>query len=143
MQKLLLTLHVVAAIFLIGPLTAAVNQTARALRGSDAGLLRAHARLVTIYGWASLAVGVLGVALVRRAWHATFDEGWVVASLVLFVIASALLLGLLVPLLGRAVRIAEAGQSTRTLVGRAAAIGGTGSLLYLVIAVLMVYQPGG
>jgi uncharacterized membrane protein len=143
MRTLLLTAHVVAAIFIIGPLVAVANQAARALRDGEPGALRAQARLVRIYGWASLAVGVLGVALVRRAWRATFGEGWVIASLALFVVASALVLGLLVPLLGRAVGVAESGQPTRDLVGRAASVSGVGSLLYLAIAVLMVYQPGG
>jgi uncharacterized membrane protein len=143
MRTLLLTVHVVAAIFIIGPLVAVVNQTARALRDGDSGTLRAHSRLVRIYGWASLAVGVLGVGLVRRAWRATFGEAWVITSLALFVVASALVLGLLVPLLGRAVGIAESGRPTRDLAGRAAAVSGGGSLLYLAIAVLMVYQPGG
>jgi uncharacterized membrane protein len=143
MRTLLLTLHVVAAIFVIGPLVAAANQTGRALREADLGVLRALSRLVRIYGWASLAVGVLGVALVRRDWRTTFDEGWVIASLVLFVVASALVLGLLAPQLGRAVGIAEAGRPTRDLVGRVAPVGGVVSLLYLAVAVLMVSQPGG
>jgi uncharacterized membrane protein len=143
MHNLVLSLHVVAAVFIVGPLTALVNQTARALTRGDAAVLREQSRLVTIYGWSSLAVGVLGLGLVRRDWDVTFGEAWVLASLVLFMLASALVVGLLAPLLRRAVGAAGSGQPTRDLVGRAAGIGGTVSLLYLAITVLMVTQPGG
>jgi uncharacterized membrane protein len=142
-HTLLLTLHVVTAIFLIGPLATVVNQTARALRAGDVGVLRLQARLVTIYGWASLAVGLLGLGLVRREWEATFGQAWVIVSLVLFVVASALVIRLLAPLLRRAVATAESGTSTGELAGRAAALGGVVSLLYLSIAALMVSKPGG
>jgi uncharacterized membrane protein len=143
MRNLLLVLHVVAAIFLVGPLAAVANQAARALRNGDSGVLRNQSRLVTIYGWASLVVGLLGAALVRGEWGATFGEAWVIASLVLFMVASALLLGLLAPLLRRAAGTAESGHATGGLAARAAPLGGIVSLCYVAIAVLMVYQPGG
>jgi hypothetical protein len=38
MQKLLMTLHIVTAIFVIGPLVAAANQAARVLKDGDAGV---------------------------------------------------------------------------------------------------------
>jgi uncharacterized membrane protein len=139
----LLTLHVVLAIFLVGPLVAAANQSARALTDADAGALRMISRTVTIYGWASLAVGVLGLGLVRREYGDEFSDGWLIVSIVLFVLASVLVLTLLAPVLRRAVRLATGGSTTRDLVGRAAAVAGVASLCYLVIAVLMVWQPGG
>jgi uncharacterized membrane protein len=142
MQKLVLTLHVIAAIFVIGPLVALANQTGRALTGGEPVLLRSQSRLVTIYGWNSLVVGILGVALVRRQWRTTFGEAWVIASLILFAVATAVVLALLAPLLRRAAGRAESGQPTRDLAARAAPLGGLVSLLYLAIAVLMVYQPG-
>jgi uncharacterized membrane protein len=142
MRTAILTLHVIAAIFVIGPLVALANQAARLLAGGDPALLRSQARLVTIYGWNSLVVGILGVALVRRSWDATFGEAWVVASLVMFVVATVLVLGLLAPLLRRAAGEAESGQPTGALVGRAAPVGGLASLLYLATAVLMVAHPG-
>src|SRR5215468_3483702 len=142
MRTLLLTLHVVTSIFVIGPLAAVGNQAARALTSGDASMLRSQARLVTIYGWASLVVGILGIALVRGAWGATFGEAWVIASLVLFVAASAIVLGLLAPLLRRAAGTAESGQPTRDMVARVAPPAGIVSLLYIATAVLMVYHPG-
>jgi uncharacterized membrane protein len=143
MRTLLLTLHVVAAIFVIGPLVAAANQAARALRESDLGALRTISRLVTIYGWASLSVLLFGIALVRKEWQAEFSDAWVLISLGLYAIAFVLVIGQLVPALGRAVTTAESGGSTEASVGRVAALGGVISLLYVAIAVLMVYKPGG
>ena len=57
-MRAVLVIHVVLAIFLIGPLVAAANQVARELRGGSAGTLRLLSRTVMIYGWASLLVGI-------------------------------------------------------------------------------------
>jgi uncharacterized membrane protein len=139
MRTLLLTLHVVAAIFLIGPLVAVANGAARAVRSGDAGALRAVTRTLTIYGWASLLVLVFGGALLGD--EDGLDETWVVVSLILFGVAFGLVVGLLLPTLRRAVSLAERGGGAAALAGRAAAYAGAASLLYVVIAVLMVYQP--
>jgi uncharacterized membrane protein len=168
MENLLLALHVVAAIFLIGPLVAAANQAARVLRGGDTGALASLARLVTVYGWASLLVGVFGAGLVQDRYEHTWGQAWLPISLVLFLVASALVIGVLAPLLRRAVSTAGSGgpagganagaaaaggDAAATggagggggagLAGRAAAVGGVLSLCYVAIAVLMVYKPGG
>jgi uncharacterized membrane protein len=140
MEKLLLTLHVVTAIFVIGPLVAAANQAPRALRSGDAGAVRTLARLVTVYGWTSLAVAVFGAGLVQKKYDHEWSEAWLPISLVLFVVAAALVLGLLAPLLRRA---AAAAGGSAELAGRAAAVAGVASICYVAIAVLMVYQPGG
>lgn len=142
MRTLLLTLHVVLAIFLIGPLVMAVNQAARSLGEGDTGALRLLARTVTIYGWGSLAVAVAGFGLVQGRYGNEFSDGWLLASIALFVVATVLVVAVLAPLLQRAVRTAAGGGSTRELVARAASLGGVASLCYLVIAVLMVWQPG-
>jgi uncharacterized membrane protein len=135
--RALLVVHVVLAIFVIGPLVAAANQVAGSLRGgSDAGVRRMLARTVTVYGWGSLLVAVFGFGLVRDEF--SFSDGWLIASIALFVVASVLVLGLLVPLLRRA---ATGRGETAALAPRAAAIGGVASLCYVVIAILMVWKP--
>jgi uncharacterized membrane protein len=144
MEKVLLSLHVVAAIFIVGPLVAAANQAARALRDRDAGALRPLSRLVTVYGWASLVVAVFGAGLVQDKYDHKWSEAWLIVSLVLFLIASALVIGVLAPLLRRAVGTAgDAAADLAGRAGRAAAVGGVVSLCYVAIAVLMVTQPGG
>ena len=161
-MRAVLVIHVVLAIFLIGPLVAAANQVARELRGGSAGTVRLLVRTVTVYGWASLLVGVVGFGLVRDRF--SFSDGWLVASIVLFVVASVLVLALLVPLLRRAAAAAPAGTGpatgaatgdtagdtggdtagdTAALAPRAAALAGVASLCYVAIAVLMTWKPGG
>jgi hypothetical protein len=116
--RALLVVHVVLAIFLIGPLVAAANQVARSLRGGSGDTLRLLARMITIYGWASLLVALFGFGLVRDRF--SFSDGWLIASIVLFVVASVLVLGLLAPMLRRAV-----GTTTGTITGTIAGTTGT------------------
>jgi uncharacterized membrane protein len=146
--RAVLVIHVVLAIFLIGPLVAAANQVARELRGGSAGTVRLLARTVTVYGWASLLVGIVGFGLVRDRF--SFSDGWLIASIVLFVVASVLVLALLAPLLRRATAAAPTGTGTGSATGdtavlapRAAALAGVASLCYVAIAVLMTWKPGG
>ena len=147
-MRAVLVIHVVLAIFLIGPLVAAANQVARELRAGSAGTVRLLARTVTIYGWASLLVGIVGFGLVRDRF--SFSDGWLITSIVLFVVASVLVLALLAPLLRRAAAAAPTGTGTGAAAGdtaalarRAAALAGIASLCYVAIAVLMTWKPGG
>lgn len=137
----MLTVHVVLAIFLIGPLVSAANQAPRALRDGDAGALRLLARTVTVYGWASIAVAVIGFGLVQRRYGNEFTDAWLIVSILLSVVATLLVVLLLAPLL-RGAAAAAGGGSTAHLAGRVGALAGAGSLCYLVIAILMVWQPG-
>lgn len=142
MRTTLLVLHIALAIFLIGPIATAINQGARALLGGDPGGLKLLARTTTIYGWASLLVALFGLLLVRDDYGNSWSDGWLIASIVLFAIATVLVVAILSPLLRGAVRTAVAGGATRGLAPRAAMISGIASLCYVTIAVLMVWQPG-
>ena len=133
-MRAVLVIHVVLAIFLIGPLVAAANQVARALRGGSGETVRLLSRTVTVYGWASLLVAVVGFGLVRDRF--SFSDGWLIASIVLFVVASVLVLGLLVPMLRGSTGDGAA------LAPRAAAVAGIASICYVAIAVLMAWKPG-
>lgn len=139
MRTFLLVLHVVFAIFLIGPIVFLANQAAVALRGREsAGWLAAVAKVLPIYGWASLLVAVFGFALVREEWGNQISDGWLIGSIVLWLVATALVLAVLAPMLRKAVRTSG---STATLAPRAAAVGGLASVAYVAVAVLMVWQP--
>jgi uncharacterized membrane protein len=134
--RAVLVIHVVLAIFVIGPLVAAANQAARALRADDGRGLALVSRTVTVYGWASLLVALVGFGLVRD--DVSFSDGWLLGSVVLFVVAAVLVLALLAPMLRRAV---ATGGPTAGLAPRAAMLGGIASLCYVVIAILMVWRP--
>jgi uncharacterized membrane protein len=133
--RAVLVVHVVLAIFLVGPLVAAANQVPRALRAGSGDTVLLLSRTVTVYGWASLLVAVVGFGLVQDRF--SFSDGWLIASIVLFVVASVLVLGLLVPLLRGAT------ENGAAMAPRAAAIAGIASLCYVAIAVLMAWKPGG
>jgi uncharacterized membrane protein len=148
--KLLLFLHLLAAIFAVGPLVGAATTAGRALRRSDAGAVTAAARVIRLYSYVSIVVVVLGMGLMsqKAPWDKTqhvadFGDTWIWLSLLLWVGTMALSLGLLVPTLTEAA--AEIGRSgaAPSLVGRIAAAGGLIGLVYAVIVLLMVYQPGG
>jgi hypothetical protein len=74
---------------------------------------------------------------------AQIGDTWIWLSLLLWVAAMALSLGVLAPSLTKAA--AEIGSSGNAsgMVGRVAGAGGVLGLIYAVIVVLMVYQPGG
>lgn len=141
-MKILLTVHVIAAIFLIGPLVGSSMTGLRALRTGDAAAARSTARTVRIYALASLLVAVLGLAMVRgrgHGWGFAFSDGWIISSIILYVVALATTLGLVAPAFG-AVGSATAAD-LRPVRARAGAGAGITALLFVTIAVLMVYRP--
>ena len=149
MFKLLLFLHLLAAIFAVGPLVGAATSASRALRTPDAEAAQSAARTIKIYTYASVAVVVLGFGLMSAtepgsSEHvADFGESWIWLSLVFWAASVAVTLGGLVPALQQAATTITEGGAVSTLTGRVAAYGGATGLLYAAIVLLMVYQPGG
>jgi uncharacterized membrane protein len=143
-HKFLLALHVLTAIFAIGPLVHAATTAGRGVRQGDAAATRASARTARIYGYVSVIVVVLGMSLVRPKWNAEFGDTWVWLSLVLWLAAVALVLALIVPSLDRATEQIKAGETAaaQALTARVAAAGGVVGLIFAGIVFLMVYRPG-
>lgn len=148
MFKLLLALHVLFAIFAIGPLVHAATTAARGVRHADAAALAASGRVLKIYSYISVVVIVLGFALLSvNVPHTNqkpgeFGQVWVWLSLVLWVVSLALVLAIVVPALSAAGAKLASSQPVATLTGRVAASGGVVGLLFAVIVFLMVYRPG-
>ena len=150
MFKLFLFLHLLAAIFAVGPLVGAATTASRAIRTPDADAARSAARIITIYTYASGVVVLFGFALMstKAPWDssqqvADFGDSWIWLSLVFWGASIAVALGGLVPALQRAATTITEGGNVSTLTGRVAAFGGATGLLYAAIVLLMVYQPGG
>ena len=148
-KEFLLSVHVVAAIVLVGPMTVAVSvfpRYARAALAPDgapaaalAGLLH---RVSRGYAVLSLSVPVVGVALAGRM--GVLGDVWVVVSLVL-TIKAAVLLGTVV--LPQQHRLLLAVNRSRTSpvppIGRLHALApGLFALIWVVVVVLMVARPG-
>lgn len=164
MGKLLLSLHVLAAIVLIGPVTVAVSLFPRharlALGGDDPGavsVVRLLYRISRVYAVLGISVPVLGIALGARL--GVLADAWLLVSIVLTVAAAVLLILAVLPAQQRAVALLDRAAVSDTPFptpgagGDAAAqwMAGTGrltmssglfALLWAVVVVLMVVRPG-
>lgn len=148
MFKLLLALHLLFAVFAIGPLVAAATTAARGVRTGDAAATASSARMLRIYSYASVVVVLLGMGLmsIDSPYHAgkvaEFKDLWIWLSLVLWLAAIAVTLFVLEPALSKATETIRSEGSVATLTGRVAASGGVVALIFAGIVFLMVYQPG-
>ncbi|MEU3962771.1 hypothetical protein AB0F42_23680 [Streptomyces buecherae] len=157
MTKFLLSVHVLAAILAIGPITVAASMFPRYVRspaadgdGADhartAALLHRVCRGYTVVG---IAVPVFGVA--TGAQLGVLTDAWLLTSIVLTAAAAALLLLAILPgqqrLLAHpagAAPGADAGvsETVRSAAARLAMVTGTFNLLWAVVVVLMIVRPG-
>ncbi len=71
-----------------------------------------------------------------------FSQVWIWLSLLLWLVAVALVLAVIVPTLTKVTAMIGAQQSVVTQTGRVAAAGGLVGVIFAVIVFLMVYQPG-
>ncbi|MFJ8297606.1 hypothetical protein ACIQ9R_17225 [Streptomyces sp. NPDC094447] len=161
MTKFLLSVHVLAAILAIGPITVAASMFPRFVRTPDAdgdgppgqnlrtaGLLHRVCRGYTVLG---VAVPVFGVATGARL--GVLTDAWLLASVALTAAAAALLLLVILPGQQRllpppaaAVAVAVAGdgaaESRRAGAARLAMVTGVFNLLWAAVVVLMIVRPG-
>lgn len=113
MTKLVVTLHVLAAVFLIGPMAIAPMLGLRAIRRHDARGVHEAARTTTLYTLLSLIVtglGFLAVAVGSDRW--AFSDAWIVISITLYVIALLLGIGVVAPGLTGAARLLDGSTPT-------------------------------
>ncbi|WP_375499528.1 hypothetical protein [uncultured Jatrophihabitans sp.] len=151
MFKILLAVHLLFAIFAIGPLVHAATTAGRGVRTGDGAATASSARLLRIYSYASVLVIVAGFGLMNAklpfrgsggAKAGEFGDLWIWLSVVLWVVAIGIVLVLLVPTLEKASTALGAGRSVGTLTGRISAGGGVVALIFTGIVFLMVYRPG-
>lgn len=149
MVDLLFALHLLFAIFAIGPLVHAATTASRGIRTGDAAAVTASSRMLRIYGYTSVLVVIAGMALMSQddpdekgQKIGEFGQVWIWLSLVLWLVALGLVLGVVVPTLTKAATRIGAQESVASLTGRVAAAGGVVGVIFAVIVFLMVYQPG-
>lgn len=147
MFTVLLTIHVVLAVFLIGPVAVIPMTALRSIRQRDAAAVQSGARQTAVFGYGSILVflfgfGVMGVAGEDRF---SFSDLWLLLSVIAYIVAIVLVLALVVPDLRRASRALGADPVDEArlgaLRGRISALAGLASLLFLFIVVLMVARP--
>ncbi|MCI4079600.1 hypothetical protein MRQ86_04445 [Streptomyces sp. MMS21 TC-5] len=142
MTKLLLSVHVLAAILAIGPIAVAASMFPRHTRtpsGADggeglrtAGVLHRTCRGYTVVG---IAVPVFGIATGARL--GVLTDAWLLASIVLTAAAAALLALAILP--GQQ-RLLDSPDSSGA--ARLAMVTGVFNLLWAVVVVLMIVRPG-
>jgi len=146
MDTVLTVLHVVAAVFLVGPMAILPMTALRALRAGEWSMVSTLAVSTRVFSLASLLVAVLGFGVVGTAdkrFDLSVTTSWVLTSIILYVIALALSLAVVVPSMKRAAGELEGGrgEAARSLYGRIAAGSGVVSLLLVAVTVLMVWKP--
>jgi uncharacterized membrane protein len=141
MGTVLAVLHVVTAVFLIGPMALLPHTALRALRTGNTPTVQLLTRSTRVFTWASLAVAVFGFG-VAGVEGIPLSRTWLWLSIVLYLLALVLSLVLVVPALTRAAAGLQRGDSSaKALYGRIAAGAGVVSLLLVAVAVLMAWKP--
>ncbi|MGW6857563.1 hypothetical protein [Streptomyces xanthophaeus] len=163
MTKLLLSLHVLAAVLAVGPVTVAASMFPKALRHADGApddpgalaTLRTLHRICRVYAGIGIAVPVFGFATAGSL--GVLGSGWLITSVVLTAGAAAVLGLLILPAQDEALAAAQApgpgprpgpgagpgpGPASRTTAARLAMLTGVFNLLWATVTVLMIVRPG-
>lgn len=152
METLFATAHVVAAVFVIGPMAILPMTAIRAMRAGQGAQVAVLARSTFVFSMLSLLVVVFGFGILPFSrYGTTVSTPWVLASLILYVIALGLSLFGVVPAMRAAAEqltgaptagSAGSAGSVGAARGRVAMLSGITSLLLVVIVVLMTWKPG-
>src|SRR5699024_4486741 len=138
METVFSVLHVVTAVFLIGPMAILPMVGMRDLRTGNGEQTAALGRSTNVFSLAALLVILFGFGLIGIVdWDVSITTSWVLISLIVYIIALVLNLVVVVPAMQGA---AEATDSEATY-KRIAMSSGISTLLLLVAVVLMVWKP--
>ncbi|MCA2213498.1 hypothetical protein [Jidongwangia harbinensis] len=132
MTKVLLSLHVLAAIVAVGPVTVAASMFPAVVRRGDAAGLRTLHRICRVYATVGVVVPVFGLATATSL--GVLTDAWLLTSIGLTVAAAAVLGLAVLP-----------GQATVLGGGTAARLSlatGVFNLLWATVVVLMIVRPG-
>jgi len=139
MDTLFNILHVVAAVFIVGPLAIMPMTALRALRSGDTIRTIASARSIRLFSYLSLIVVVTGFGVMGMAnpgYDLTITTPWVLTSLILYALALLTTLAVTVPALQHADRRARSPAHAR-----AATSAGLAVLCLTAVVILMAWKP--
>ncbi|MFI5855610.1 hypothetical protein [Streptomyces parvulus] len=158
MTKILLSLHVLAAIVAVGPVTVAASMFPAAVRkvpvavpaGAGAGepagpgdvaTVRLLHRICRVYAGLGIAVPVLGLA--TAAAMGVLGDAWLITSITLTAVAAGLLVAFVLPRQEELLEeLADRRPVERARTARLAMFTGLFNLLWATVTVLMVVRPG-
>lgn len=147
MHTLLDALHVLTAVFLIGPMAVLPMSAMRSMRARDGAAVLTTARSTMIFSLASLLVvlfgfGVLGLTDVK--YNLSVATPWILVSIILYAIALALNVLAVVPALrsaGEHLHAPDGNALGGNDYRRIASTSGVVTLLLVAVVVLMVAKP--
>ncbi|MFF7604582.1 hypothetical protein [Streptomyces parvulus] len=158
MTKILLSLHVLAAIVAVGPVTVAASMFPAAVRKvpvavpagagagepagpGDVGTVRLLHRICRVYAALGIAVPVLGLA--TAAAMGVLGDAWLITSITLTAVAAGLLVAFVLPRQEELLEeLADRRPVERARTARLAMFTGLFNLLWATVTVLMVVRPG-
>ena len=150
MEKLFDVLHVVTAVFLVGPMAILPMTGLRAVRAGDADQTRRLAKSTWVISWLSLLVVVFGFGLLGMSdpkYDLSVTTPWILISLIVYLAALVLSLFLVVPRLRKAADGMTGGPgggggaAAAPSYSQLAALSGSVTSLLVVVVVLMVAKP--
>ncbi len=145
MDTLFTILHVVTAVFIVGPMAILPMTAMRAVRAGNASQVATLAKSTMIFSWLSLIVFVLGFGVMGMAdpkYDLSFTTPWILWSIILYVVAFAVSVFVVVPAMRKAATALESTDAPAAS-GYPAIAAGSGivSLLLVAVVVLMVWKP--
>ena len=154
MSGVLLSVHVVAAILFIGPVTVAASMFPRCARTAlaaepgqrdgAAAVARILNRISRVYAALGVTVPVFGVATGARM--GVLGQTWLIVSMVLTAAAALILILLVLPQQEAALQLIDGGapltQPVGRELGRLGGFTGTFALIWVVVVILMIMRPG-
>ncbi|MFE6690476.1 hypothetical protein ACFVFQ_28900 [Streptomyces sp. NPDC057743] len=151
MTKILLSLHVLAAIVAVGPVTVAASMFPPAVRraqmgggGADAvGTVRLLHRICRVYAGIGMAVPVFGFA--TASVMGVLGDAWLIASIALTAAAAGVLVALVLPRQEALLTAVDGDGPTTAPPHRPAQLAmftGLFNLLWATVTILMIIRPG-
>lgn len=139
MDTLFSILHVVTAVFIVGPVAIMPMTALRTLRAGDFECTTASGKSIRLLSYLSLLVVITGFGVMGMAdpkYSLSITTPWVLSSLILYIFAIALTLSLVVPTYLHPER-----GNARSRYTRAAIASGIATLSLIAVVVLMVWKP--
>lgn len=155
MQTLFDVLHVVSAVFIVGPMAILPMTAMRAVRAGNASQVNTLAKSTNIFALLSLLTVVFGFGVMGMSdpkYKLSVTTPWILWAIIAYVIALALTLFVVVPTMRKAADALETQAASASGASAAAAAepsrypaiaagSGVASLLLVLVVVLMVWKP--
>ncbi|TDV55321.1 hypothetical protein CLV71_103562 [Actinophytocola oryzae] len=137
--KVLLSLHVLAAILAVGPVTVAASMFPAVVRRGPAEQVRLLHRICRVYAGIGVAVPVFGFATASSL--GVLGDVWLLVSIGLTAVAAAVLVFQVLPGQAKLLDVSEGAVLTRVTT-RLGMSTGIFNLLWATVTVLMIVRPG-